>query len=502
MPDAKERQLLSKGCRELIRQWGRLRQKESILYRCIHQPDGDGEVEQLVLPQCLQEQVLRRLHDEHGHQGVERTFQLVRARCYWPNMYSDVERWCRSCERCVLSKALQPKVKTYMGSVKASRPHEVLAIDFTVLEPSTDGKENVLVMTDVFSKFTQTVATKDQRASTVAEVLVKHWFQPFGPPGRIHSDQGRSFESSLVQQLCKMYNIEKSRTTPYHPQGNGQCERFNRTLHDLLRTLSPEQKRRWPRHLSQVTYAYNTTVHQSTGRTPYFLMFGRDPKLPVDFLVREEPESDIPLEEWVEEHQKSLSSAYESVQKRLESKRAEKRQREQGQAMASEFEEGDLVFTRNHSVRGRNKIQDFWDSTLYQVVRPPPATGVVYSVAPVGQEGPLRQLHRTELRGVPKSREDNTPPSVCTEGEQNELSEDDAVHVSEVIDSVPGLLNDVNGSLLSDKVSDVEQLPGPGPKETDTPMVSGLRRSVRKTAGQHSNPYRLPQSVQVNDPAL
>lgn len=319
VPNSIERQQLSKGSRELVRQWGRLRERDSVLYRNVHSPNGDGEFQQLVLPQCLHERVLRSLHDDHGHQGVERMLQLVRARCYWPNMQNHVEKWCRGCERCVLSKALVPKTKTYMGTIRASRPHEILAIDFTVLESSTDGKENVLVMTDVFSKYTQAVATKDQRASTVADVLVKHWFQLFGPPSRIHSDQGRNFGSSLVHQLCKIYNTNKSRTTPYHPARNGQCELFNRTLHDLLRNLPPEQKRRWPRHLSQVTYAYNTTVHQSTGKTPYFLMFGREPRLPVDMLIGNEgAEHDLSLEEWVEEHQKSLNVAYEAVQRKLD----------------------------------------------------------------------------------------------------------------------------------------------------------------------------------------
>lgn len=84
--------------------------------------------------------------------------------------------------------------------------------------------------------------TRDQWVETVAQVLVVEWFYKFGVPSRIHSDQGRNFESSLVQQLCALYKVEKSRTTPYQPAGNGQCERFNRTLHNLLRALPMSRK--------------------------------------------------------------------------------------------------------------------------------------------------------------------------------------------------------------------------------------------------------------------
>uniref|UniRef100_A0A3P9LYG9 Gypsy retrotransposon integrase-like protein 1 n=1 Tax=Oryzias latipes TaxID=8090 RepID=A0A3P9LYG9_ORYLA len=492
MPDARERHGLSKPVRELIRQWKRLREHESVLYRCIYGSDGHGETNQLVLPQSLQESILHSLHDDHGHQGTERTLQLIRSRYYWPNMYSDVEKWCRTCERCVLSKALQPKVKTYMGSVKAFRPHEILAIDFTVLDPATDGRENVLVMTDVFSKYTQTVPTKDQRASTVAEALVKHWFQLFGPPARIHSDQGRNFESNLVHQLCKFYQIDKSRTTPYHPQGNGQCERFNRTLHDLLRTLPPEQKRRWPRHLSQVTFAYNTTVHQSTGMTPYFLMFGREPRLPVDFLLGSDTEHDVPLDEWLEEHQSSLAVAYEAVQRRMENVRAQRDLKMQDQCLAPDFEEGDFVYTRNHGARGRNKIQDFWDPTPYQIVCPPSPQGVVYSVAPAGQDGPLRRVHRAELRSIPERKlaEDVLVKGEAPEHAQEEagvnngieLQLDDPLNVHD--DEVPPQMQPPQGQELTEGI--------------DRPLVCEPRRSTRKTAGQHSNPHKLPMSAKVS----
>ncbi|KAJ8014488.1 hypothetical protein DPEC_G00040750 [Dallia pectoralis] len=172
-----------------------------------------------------------------------------------------------------------------MGHLLASRPNQILAIDFTLIEPARVGREQVLVMTDVFSKYTQAIPTQDQRTPTVARLLVQEWFYRFGVPSRIHSDQGSSFEAVLIQQLCELYGVQKSRTTPYRPQGNGQCERFNRTLHNLLRTLPAEKKREWTLYLPQPTFAYNTTIHQSTGESPYLLMFGQDPQLPVDFLL-------------------------------------------------------------------------------------------------------------------------------------------------------------------------------------------------------------------------
>ena len=97
-----------------------------------------------------------------GHQGIERTVNLIRERCFWVGMYDDIESWVKNCQRCILTKMPQPKIQAPVKAFLASRLLEVVAVDFTVLEKASDGRENVLVITDVFTKFTQAYPTREE----------------------------------------------------------------------------------------------------------------------------------------------------------------------------------------------------------------------------------------------------------------------------------------------------------------------------------------------------
>lgn len=242
--------------------------------------------------------------------------ELVQQRFSWPGMFFDIKQWSQECERCQVAKNSVLGSHSFIGHLLASRPNEIVAVDFTLLEPSCIGMENVLVMTDVFSKYTVPIPIHDQRASIVAQVLLTECFYKFSFPTRIHSDQGRDFESSITYQLC-LYGIEKSHTTPYHPACNGHCERFNRTLHNLFRTLPTLQKLNLALCLPQVLFCYNTTPHQGTGEFS-FLMFGREPRLPIDFLLdRMKNPGPGEVQDRIVEHQTRLKVAFDSAYDRL-----------------------------------------------------------------------------------------------------------------------------------------------------------------------------------------
>ena len=517
-PNHEERKQLSPSASVLLKQWERLKELAGVLYRQAFRSDGGEVVLQVLLPTAIKNKVLTEVHQNHGHQGVGRTLELLRQRCYWPGMSSDVRRWCQTCERCQVAKDSGPPGRSFMGHLLASEPNEILAMDFTLLEPTHNGLENVLVLTDVFSKYTLAIPTRDQRASTVAQVLVTEWFSKFGVPARIHSDQGRNFESVLIQQLCGLYNIEKSRTTPYHPAGNGQCERFNRTLHDLLRTLPLSRKREWHSCLTQILHAYNTTPHQSTGESPFFLMFGRKARLPVDFLLgRVQDPVGGTVNDWVHEHRTRLHLAFEGVRDRLR-EAAQRRKENHDQSVRSEpLVVGQAVRLKEFGWKGRHKIQDRWKPVVYRVIKAPHGNGAVYTVAPEDDLARVKRVHRTLLKaivGMAASEKNPAPLSISLDRPAaSECSSDDEDLMAAVGDTILPPAAQPAGEVQTAPASAIPvaltaPLPAALPAHltvqptsvNGAPLAVPLpvseavrRRTTRPTAGQHSNFHHLPR---------
>ena len=497
-PDRSERVEESALALLLIKQWNNIVNRDGILYRTITTPNGD-DVQQLLLPECLKQTVIRGLHDDAGHQGLERTESLIRARCYWPGMHDDIKQWIIKCHRCTVAKFPHCKVRTPLGRLMASNPFEVLAIDFTMLEPTSDGRENVLVMTDVFTKYTVAVATRNQKADTVAKLLVTEWFNRYGIPMRIHSDLGRNFESTVIKSLCRLYGIQKSATTPYHPAGNGIVERFNRTLHGLLRTLSASKKRRWAEYLAKVVHAYNVTPHASTGYSPHYLLFGRESRMPVDLLLgcdNEPPRVDA---DWVQHHQHRLREAHKMARIHLTQHADERKEIYDRHALDLPLAVGERVYVRNRQVRGRNKIQDVWDGTVYRVVSRQ-GLNHVYIVEPEDGRGAAKTINRTDIRICTQEPAADVNPRrrslPCTPASSTELSD---ARSSEQTSDRP-LLYTVHRSHnerpSSSDVSPDDELADSEPSdEESSDDEPTTRRSTRANAGYNPNPFNLPRSA-------
>ena len=194
---------------------------------------------------------------------------------YWVGMAKDVGRHCKHCVRCQVANA-QVNKPAPLQPVIASRPWEMVAVDILKVPPSLQGNQYILVAQDYFSKWPFAWPMADQKAERIVRILRDHVFTVVGPPERLHSDQGRNFESHILTELCRAFNITKSRTTPYHPMGDGLVERMNRTLLSLLRTYT-QQQGDWEEHLQLLLFIYCTTKHSSTGLSPHEILFGHNP---------------------------------------------------------------------------------------------------------------------------------------------------------------------------------------------------------------------------------
>ena len=199
-------------------------------------------------------------------------------------------------------------------------------------------------------------------------------------------DQDRNFESELIDNLCQVAGVKKLRTSPYHPQTNGLCEHFNSTLLNMLGTLTPEQKKDWNSHVPALVHTYNCTKNAATGFIPYYLLFGREPRLPVDVefgLQRGSQKGSLGESSYVSQLKRILWFAHNKAKQMAKRQQAKHRELYDKKCRGAELEVGDLVLVKQTAWKGRHKIQNRWESEEYQVMGQPPPGVPVYTVKSV-----------------------------------------------------------------------------------------------------------------------
>lgn len=488
--------------------WDNFKLKDGILYRRTTF-NGEG-IEQLVLPTSLTDTIFKAYHDDLGHQGRDRTTSLIRRRFFWPGMNEDIKKRVSLCERCVRRKTAPTKA-TELVNITSTSPMELVCIDYLSLEKSKGGQENILVITDHFSRYAQAIPTQNQKASTTAKVLYENFFLHYGFPAVLHSDKGANFESKVIRKLCQLAGIKKSRTTPYHPMGNGMVERYNKTLLNMLGTLSEDQKSDWKSYVSTLTHAYNATEHDSTGYAPFYLMFGRHPRLAIDaFLgLKQEPAKPKNHQDFVDKLKQRLDYAYNRAS--VETKKAAGKYKKYYDRKVKylRLEPGDRVLVRNVGLKGKQKLADIWGKNPYIVKSQPVPNIPVYEVQQENSRAKRKLLHRNMLLpfcGLPVPQEPKTPKPIQL---RNVISSDDAYQADSSSSSQEERVDEIEVTVPRYKIPQRRNQKSDKQMESDSGSIGNLTEteathndarpqegSTRDNGGQDSGEFQPESGVE------
>ena len=348
--------------------------------------------------------------------------------------------------------------------------------------------QSVLVITDVFTKYAWAIPTRNQTAVTTARALFDQFLVHYGFPQKLHSDQGPQFEGRLIHELCKLTGTTKSRTTPYHPMGNAVTERFNRTLINMLRTVSAERKADWKSCISSLVHAYNSTLHDSTGHSPFYLMFGRQPRLPIDVLFNlgaSEAASDYT--DFVKKLEQHLKLAYRVASNNSDRSVRGNKRRYDRKVLGAVPKVGDRVLLKNIGLKGKHKLANKWQSDVFLVVGQNDLELPVYQIQKESGQGKIRTVHRNLLlplalpldaklvghtRPTPRDVDDPTYADVPV----IQSDSDEEVHVMYPTENDQQDLAESIHSTTSDEESEASESDDSNIDESAAPRRSGRNR--------------------------
>ncbi|MCP3681087.1 MAG: transposase family protein, partial [bacterium] len=219
-------------------------------------------------------------------------------------MRKQIAQYCHECVQCNQKKGPVHKNRAPMNPIPVHGAFHRVGMDVLQLTPTLSGNRVVIVITNYLTKWTEGFASPDAKATNIARFFMENIVARFGCPLEIVTDRGKNFQSKLLQEICNLCAIRKISTSSYHPETNGLVERFNRTLCNMLSMYVTKQQNDWDLWLPYCLFAYNTAKQDSTQESPYFLLYGRDPRLPVDVTFNALRARTIP---WTSDYAKSIA---------------------------------------------------------------------------------------------------------------------------------------------------------------------------------------------------
>ena len=376
--------------------------KDGLIYRSWHpvdtSPEDVRQCEQLVLPQQCRNLVLRIAHDipMAGHLGITKTKDRVLQRYYWPGVFKDVADYCRSCEVCQRSQTRRPMKAEMVPMPLISKPFQRIAMDLVGPLPRTQrGNRYILTVCDYATRYPEAIPLSSTEAPRIAKELVGI-FARMGIPEEILTDQGTNFMSTMLGEIYQLLQIKRIRTTPYHPQTDGLVERFNGTLKSMLKKFVSRSQKDWDDYLPYLLFAYREVPQETTGFSPFELLFGRKVRGPLDVLKEEwtgEAREEVPVAVHVVEMRDRLQQMADLVQENAQKAQQRQKSSYDRGARPRDLELGQQVLVLLPSQGNRLKLG--WAGP-YRVIRK--VTPVDYEVEMPGRRGNKNVYHINLLK--------------------------------------------------------------------------------------------------------
>ena len=278
-----------------------------------------------------------------GHLREMKIYSQLQKHYWWPNMRADIRKWCQSCLVCA-SRHVGQAQKPPLSPIPVAGPFDCIGVDIIQFPCSYDGNKYAVVFMDYLTKWPEVFAIADQKAETVARALVEV-VSRHGVPAKLLSDRGANFLSDLLHEVYVLLGIRKINTSAYHPQTDGLVERFNRTLTDMLAKTVDHCGRDWDRRIPYVLYAYRTCVQESTQESPFYLLYGRDARLPTEAaLAKPRTCYQMDIDDFKTNLVCNLSDAWTLAHQNISKAQKKQKQQYDRKAKMRKYRVGDRVF--------------------------------------------------------------------------------------------------------------------------------------------------------------
>ena len=304
---------------------------------------------QLVIPETWVKQTLSHFHDDPlaGHLGAVKMLSAMAPRVYWKSMTSDVQKFVNTCNTCMKAKRAI-KNTTIPMTLHSPAPFIFSEWNLDAIGPlpeTPEGNKYIQVAMDRFSRFCVAYPTADLTAHRTAYEFVKNVVCQHGVPTSVQTDNGTSYTGKEFKEMCQKYNIKHITSSPYRPQSNGLVERNNKTIGNALRSYCMSNQETWDLYLPSIVFSMNNTENRSTGYSPFFLTYGRNPKTVIDTAINLGDKEKNILQS-VTDMILAQDLAWERSQKNLKLSEKDMKTRYDSKAIQSSIMKADIVYLR------------------------------------------------------------------------------------------------------------------------------------------------------------